>query len=200
MRYWGKDLNQFCHLYNLTWFNERQVELAVAMDFLKGTSPTGGLEVGNVLAHYDVGGHQVVDLHEKPCLLQRHLGWPFLNQHVYDIAGSYDWIVAISTLEHVEEGVDPFGPIKAIEHLRARLAPGGQMLVTVPAGLNDELDNALCDEAVGATRSCTMSRRADPRENKHLGNTWEQDEQPRLLPYGGMSDWADSVWIVEWSR
>lgn len=204
MRYWNgivdKDLKPFCHIYNLTWFNERQVELAVALDFLQGKSRNSfGLEVGNVLAHYDIGGHRVVDLNEPPSLLQRAMEWPYKNGDVFEIEGQYDWIIAISTLEHVYEGVDPTGPERAMMHLRQQLRPGGHMLVTVPSGLNATLDAALEYNRVRASSVSTFTRLADPRVDLMMGNTWEQSATPVLdMPYGGMSEWADAVWILEW--
>lgn len=203
MMYWNgiadRDLAPFCHLYNLTWYNERQVELAIAFDFLRGEANAGGLEVGNVLSHYDVGGHTVVDLNEPRSLLQKAMGWPYANGDVFKISGQFDWIVSISTLEHVYEGVDPTGPERAIMHLRQQLRPGGHMLVTMPSGLNPALDEALLNNRVRANTVCTFARQADPREDRQLGNSWWQTALPVVeMPYGGMSDWADAVWILEW--
>jgi hypothetical protein len=60
--------------------------------------------------------------------------------------GPYDLIVSISTLEHVgydEEPRDAGKAARAMEHLRGLLAPGGELLATIPVGYNRELDDAL---------------------------------------------------------
>ena len=121
--YFGRELEGFDHLYNSTYLNERQVELAIAFDFLTGVDITNTLEVGNVLAWYDVGGHVVVDRYEEPTGLQHLLDWPYYQVDVFDIAtevgSSWDAIVAISTLEHVAFDMDP-----AADRDLDRLGPG----------------------------------------------------------------------------
>ena len=42
--------------------------------------------------------------------------------------------------------------------LRERLAPGGRLLVTVPAGYNPAFDAALREGAIASTRSAALRR------------------------------------------
>lgn len=202
--YFGRQLSAYGHLYNSTALNERSIELAVALDFMAGRDPVNGLEIGNVLAHYDVGGHVVVDPYEQPTLWQANERWPYHAVDVFDVAtqvgSSWDWIVSISTLEHVRwdmdpsQAADPEGSLRAINYLHDMLAVDGQMLVTVPCGFHPLLDEAITEELTGATRSCTFVRTHGDQP------TWVQTDEPTVLPYGMTGPWAESVWVGEFER
>lgn len=136
----GHRLPLFDHPYNDTIHNERAVEIPIAVDFIaRGHGRV--LEVGNVLGHYftaeQLPGRLVVDRHERA---------PGVHSlDVFDLAGEFDTIVAISTLEHVrwdEPDVqrNPFGGVAALLYLRGLLAPGGSMLATWEWAHNPELD------------------------------------------------------------
>ncbi|MDD7933832.1 SAM-dependent methyltransferase [Actinomycetospora straminea] len=133
----GRELEYEYSLYGQTWRNERTIEIAIARYFL-ADAPGRMLEVGNVLSHYGMRGHDVLDRYER--------GLPgVLNEDVlaYDPDSRYDTIVSISTLEHVrcdEVEKDPRGSMKALTNLRRSLAPGGRMLVTVPIDWHPGLD------------------------------------------------------------
>lgn len=161
--------------YNDTIRNERAVELAIVFDWL--TSRSGaGLEVGNVLAYYGHTGHRVVDLYESGAE----------NIDVFDVTGTYDWIVAISTIEHVhwDDRADPAAAAAAVSHLRTLLAPGGELLVTVPLGWNPPLDVAL---PLDADRWGCWQR---------SGTSWTSAE-PTAVAYGPA--WANKVWVGLWT-
>lgn len=187
-RWFDKRLPYFDHPYNSARLNERTVEVACAIDFIRRQEPSGrGLEVGNVLSHYGVEGHRVVDLNEVAPGIE--------NIDVLDIEGRYDWIVAISTLEHVRWD-DPsdryeFGAAEALTHLHDLLLPGGKMFVTVPTGYHFQLDSAIVARSLGASRDCTFSR------SEGNVNIWTQDSRPRAQPYGGRTPWANTVWVGE---
>lgn len=86
-------------------------------------------EVGNVLAHYGVGGHTVVDKYETAGGVHNVA---VLDYH--DDRG-FDLIVSISTLEHTgfEEEVDePAKPGRVARHPARMLAPGGRAVLTFP--------------------------------------------------------------------
>lgn len=174
IRWAGRTLDLVDLPYNWTIRNERAVELAVAFDWLDGRTGSG-LEVGNVLGHYGVSGHRVVDLHEQAAGVD--------NLDVFDVEGAYDWIVAISTVEHVRWDVerDAEGAAAAVEHLRSLT---GQLLVTVPLGWNPSLDAVL---PLDATRHQTYHRSHDGWQVGKL--------QPTV--YGPA--WANAVWIGEWT-
>jgi hypothetical protein len=114
------------HNANLTWSNERCVELAIALDFIFLKHRI--LEVGNVLNQYMPFQHDVVDLYEK--------AEGVINEDIcdYDTKKRYDQIVCISTLEHIED----YG--RAIANMKRLLAPNGGMLVTFGCGQNPTLD------------------------------------------------------------
>lgn len=180
--YHGKPLELFCHMYNCTWLNERGAELAVYQQWA-GDGPM--LEVGNVLGHYGIARpHRVVDRYEQ--------GDGVDNRDVFDIAGQYDEIVAISTVEHVRWDEDPRedgGSQAAVEHLRSLLTPKGRMLVTIPTGHNPPLD-AWLQAGTGADRACTLVRDM---------TSWRQTPEVEIRPYGLTQPWAEAVWIGEFS-
>lgn len=188
LSYWDAD-------YNNTRNNERAVELSIVDHWLEtsDTPPGVGLEVGNVLGHYDAPWvRRVVDLFEEAEGVE--------NIDVMDITGSYPWIVAVSTLEHV--GLDDgtgrsMGAFDALVHLRSLLVPGGRMLVTVPLGHNQALDRALELDVFDPTRQCTLHR----HEAQDRPPTWTQAPEPFApRPYDSVAASAAAVWIGEWAR
>jgi SAM-dependent methyltransferase len=129
-------------LYGLTWITERAVEVPVAQRLVERNAGKRILEVGNVLSHYGPISHGVVDKYERAAGVR--------NADVLDLTAEpgYDLIVSISTLEHVgrdEEPRDPERAIRALQHLRRLLNPGGELLATVPVGYNPDLDRALAE-------------------------------------------------------
>ena len=160
--------------YNQTIRNERAVELAVAFHWLADRTGSG-LEIGNVLNHYGVTGHRVVDLHERAPGVD--------NMDVFYVDGSYDWIVAISTIEHVRWDVerDAEGAAAAVEHL---LTLTDNLLVTVPLGWNPPLDAEL---PLGATRWACYHR----TDAGWISGNIEP------VPYGPA--WGNAVWVGEWA-
>lgn len=181
-KYHGIDLEGFDAEYNDTIKNERAVELAVAHHWFESLNGGRGLEVGNVLSHYGIGQpRRIVDLHEKAEGVE--------NISVFDIGPrqSYEWIVSISSIEHVGWRVDPPAAIAALDHLRSLLLPGGKMLVTVPGGFQLVLDEHLATNA-GSSRCCTLVRSK---------TGWRQTKELTFKPYGATTAWAESVWIGE---
>ena len=127
-------------LYGLTWTTERAVEVPVAQRQVARFREKRILEVGNVLSHHGPVAHDVVDKYESAPGVR--------NVDVLDLPAepAYDLIVSVSTLEHVgrdETPRDPGRAIRALEHLRGCLAPGGELFATVPVGYNPDLDAAL---------------------------------------------------------
>lgn len=178
--YWGTVLDYFEHPYNTTGLNERAVEIPIVREWL----PDGdGLELGNVLGHYQPVTHRVVDRHERGVE----------NVDVFDLTGQYDWVLSVSTIEHVRwdppEQPDPHGAIRALRHLESLVKPGGQMLATVPLGHHPHLDELLMSGQTGASRACTLIRH---------GRGWRQTHSLTWEPYGKTTKWAESVWIGEW--
>jgi hypothetical protein len=151
----GEHHRYLYHRYKRSWLTERAVEVPVAQVEVDRCSGGRILEVGHVLGHYRHTSHVVVDKYERAPGV--------LNLDVLELGdlGPFDLIVAVSTLEHVghdESPRDPAAAPRAVAALRERLAPGGRLLVTVPAGYNPAFDAALRDGAI-ATRSLTALRR-----------------------------------------
>lgn len=175
--YWGAEFAYEENEYNSTRLNERAVEIPIARAFI---GDGVGLEVGNVLAHYQPVSHRVVDRYEEGAE----------NIDVFDIDGAFDWIIAISTLEHVrwdEEPKDPDAAPAALRHLLTLLKPDGRMLVTVPFGWQPFLDTEIVDGKFEPARECSMVRD---------GDDWKQTEVEHRR-YAATTRWAESVWIAE---
>jgi hypothetical protein len=165
----GTDVPYLRHAYNYTWLNERAVEIPLAAAVLAGAgSPARVLEIGNVLGHYQPVTHTVVDKYEQAPGVH--------NVDVVDIgadtalAGPYDLVLAISTLEHVgfdEQVQDPEKPARAIAALTSLLAPGGRLWCTFPVGYNPALDEGLRQGRLGFDGLTALRRTG--RDNR-----WEQ--------------------------
>lgn len=61
----GETYPYLLHNYNLTWSNERGVEVPVAWRLVERSGGKRILEVGNVLSHYHDVRHDVVDKFER---------------------------------------------------------------------------------------------------------------------------------------
>ena len=152
----GRRYDYFWHDYNMTWRNERCVEVSLARALLAESAGARVLEVGNVLSHYIPVAHDIVDKYEQAPGV--------LNADVVDFLPErrYELIVSISTLEHVgwdEMPREPGKALRAVAHLKERcLAPGGRMLVTFPVGHNPELDQAFAAGRLAFAESRCMRR------------------------------------------
>lgn len=149
----NQTLRLFFHPYNITWNNERMIEVPWILSEIK----KGGryLEIGNVLNHYVKDGHPVIDLYEK--------GRGVINQDVVSITGldaQFDKVVSISTLEHVgwdtAEAKDPGKLKRGIESIMRCLKPGGSLIFTVPLGYNEFLDKSVRE---GIFTNCIFFKR-----------------------------------------
>lgn len=201
----GGDLDMLDHPYNATITNERAIEIPIVLDFMR-TLENGHrvLEVGNVLGHYldDMGGspsRRIVDKYEVAPGVQ--------NLDVFAIDGMYDFIVSVSTIEHVrfeERPQNPWGAIAAIAYLRGLLAPGGHMVITAGLGQNPELDRFVLQsdgdraDVFDAKHEHVYSRL--DKKGRPLGR-WEEPEwflTAEQIVYGPTHG-ANTVWIGEWA-
>jgi tetratricopeptide (TPR) repeat protein len=151
----GQVYHYFYHYHNVTWDNERAVEIPIIREIVKECRGKRILEVGNVLSHYFPVEHDILDKYEKAAGI--------LNQDVVDFAPvkEYDLIVSISTLEHVgwdEEPQQPEKILRAMEVLKTVLAPGGEMVLTLPVGYNPEMDKMLADGRLSFTECYGLKR------------------------------------------
>lgn len=140
----GEVYPYFHHNYNRTWRNERAVEVPIIWNTVNRYQGRNVLEIGNVLSHYFPVSHTIVDKYETAT------GVINLDVVDLDLKMKYDLIISISTLEHVGWDERPREPGKierAIANLQRCLAPGGNIVVTLPVGYNTEMDRLLdCGE------------------------------------------------------
>jgi SAM-dependent methyltransferase len=157
----GERYPYFLHSYNLTWSNERAVEVPVAWALVQASASPRVLEVGNVLSHYFPVAHTVIDKFERaPGVINA-------DAAEFDTAQRFDLIVSISTLEHVgfdEQPREADKPVRAVANLRRLLAPGGRMCATLPLGYNPNVDRLLDQGAFGWTRQLALRRVSDANE------------------------------------
>jgi len=142
----NRKLKYFLHIYNLTWMNERIVEVPIVMDYIKRFRAKKILEFGAVLHHYYNVNWDVLDKFEK--------GKGIINKDVVNFKPSekYDLIVSISTLEHVgfADGIkNPMKPVKAVRNLKENcLKKNGRIIITLPLAYNKEMDKLLFNEKI----------------------------------------------------
>jgi hypothetical protein len=142
----GASYEYLIHPGNRTWRNERTIEVPIALGALERHRGQRILEVGNVLGLYTTVDHDGVDKYDESVKAVDIVDYT---------ADPYDFIVSISTVEHIgwDEDMrvgrdrvgDPQKVARAIEHLRGLLKAGGELLVTFPLGYNPALDK-LVDE------------------------------------------------------
>lgn len=151
----GTTYTYFMHPHNLTWRNERAVEIPLAESYLSRHSGGRILEVGNVLSHYRKCGWEVIDKFEvAPGVLNEDIV-AFRRPRTFDL------ILCISTLEHVGFDDDPQDPQRlqeALHVLQENLAPGGECIVTCPMGYNPWLDELIGAERLGASEESFLIR------------------------------------------
>lgn len=181
----GGDYRYFVHAYNVTWRNERAVELPIVLRALDEHPGARVLEIGNVLAHYGHGGHDVVDRYETAP------GVRSIDVVELEAEEPYDLVVTISTLEHVgfdEDERDPDKPRRALERMASVLAPGGTLLVTVPLGYNEALDRDLREGRI-AFDELRFLKRVSPR------NHWREipASEAEGIEYGAPYPWANGL-------
>lgn len=182
----GLRLAYFYDRYNLTWLNERAVEVPLARRALA----RGGrrLEVGNVLAHYGHRDHEIVDKYE------RAPGVRNVDVLALDPDLRWDVVISISTVEHVGLDDEPFDPRRAVEAVRllaGAVAPGGELLITVPVGYNTALDDGLLAGEVPEVR-------IDALLHTGRGPRWRQvaPEEAAASPYDFAEKTARGLFVL----
>jgi hypothetical protein len=190
------------HPYNTTALNERAWEVPLAQHWINNRMRGGrtmgrGLEVGNVLSHYPPHNpwaeRRIVDLWEVADGVD--------NVDVREIEGEYDWILSISTLEHVggDGALGRYAPTDAMLRLQGLLAPGGSMLVTIPFGQQPYLDVAILEHQLGplsggnGTSFGTMVR-------SYNDGLWRWAEGELVWTPSRGNGWPSSVWVAEWKK
>jgi len=139
----GRKYDCFYHPYNMTWENERCVEVPLAWEGMQAAKGKRILEIGNVLSHYCDAKHDILDKYE--------VDENVINSDIvgYSPAEKYDLVVSISTLEHVGWDETPREPDKilaAFSSIEGLCADGGKALVTIPLGYNPKADYLIAQE------------------------------------------------------
>jgi hypothetical protein len=153
----GENYSYFWAGYNMTWRGERCVEIPIARRVLLENKGKKILEIGNVLGHYFPVQYDVVDKYEKAPGV--------MNEDILQFkprGEAYDLILSISTMEHVGWDETPREPEKifaAFENIKRNcLAPGGQLVVTMPLGYNSALDEGLANGRIEFSENFFMKR------------------------------------------
>jgi len=193
IEYRGASLPLVYARHNVTWANERCVELALARALMAGIPPERLLEVGHVTPHYFRGSHLVVDKYEPGSL----------EIDIVDFAPAerFDLILSISTFEHIafdEPGASPASEAvaakvsTALNRCRRLLAPGGLLAITVPLGYNPALDAMIANGELEWDRATWFKR--FPRRR------WRQVSRSEAVRcrYGSPYAFANAILLAEW--
>ncbi len=147
----------FYHRYNMTWANERAVEVPIAAEFLRRFDGKSVLEVGNVTPHYLDTAHTVIDKYER--------GPGIVNDDIADFAPGerFDLILSVSTFEHIgfdDEADGDSGEkiARAIATCRGLLAAEGRLVLTLPLGYNPALDRRIAEGQLGSDQVVFLKR------------------------------------------
>tara|TARA_A100001037_G_C15099675_1_gene613307 strand:- start:410 stop:1135 length:726 start_codon:yes stop_codon:yes gene_type:complete len=186
----GREWDCVYHDHNVTWSNERCVEVGLGLAYFDEFKGQSILEVGNVMSHYADTSHPVVDKYEHaPGVINEDIV-------AYRTGERFDLVFSISTLEHIgfdddATGVSAGKILDAIDACKALLAPGGRFAFTVPIGYNPDLDELIRRRALGMARTEFLIRRG-PRE-------WEEASHQAAIraAFGSPYPYANALLIAE---
>ncbi|MGA7369596.1 MAG: hypothetical protein WBX01_10750 [Nitrososphaeraceae archaeon] len=184
----GRTHRYFTALYNATYTNERSVEVPIAMSIINNYRGKRILEVGNVLSHYLVFPHVIVDKYESAVGV--------INEDILDYRTDekFDLIISISTLEHIgwdETPRDDTKIPKTLENLKNLVKPGGQIIITVPIGQNPVLDNLVHKRSIEFDKYNYMKRVS-------RSNLWSEtsEEEAYSSKYGSPYPYGNAIMIA----
>jgi len=160
----NKEYNYFVNFLNATHTNERIIEIPIIIDILKENKCKKILEIGNVISKYYDFPHTIVDKYEETENV--------INDDVVKFQPNekYDLIFSISTMEHVgfdENPQDSEKILHSFENLKSLLQPNGKIIVTMPLGYNQYLDNYLMKGKFGFEKQFFFKK-----DQKY--NTWKE--------------------------
>ena len=185
-----RSLELFYHNYNMTWANERSVEIPIIRDFLNNYQSENVLEIGNVLSHYGDVNHTILDKFET--------GKGIINEDILDYTSSdkFELIVSISTFEHIgfDDEIDGDSGVKilhAIDTSRKLLTENGRLVLTLPLGYNPSLDHLISVNQLHSNRSFFICRTGRLQ--------WEATNVDKALAsrYGSPFPYANAIMIAE---
>ena len=130
----------FHHPYGHTWNTEREIEIAIALRWLK-RNPKDVVEVGAVMPYYQDVKHEVIDPYDPKATIRDFME----NQDLMLMN-----VLCISTIEHIgttdyatNERQNIVDKNAAINALKQILDDGENCLVSIPIGYNRFLDSWL---------------------------------------------------------
>ena len=186
----GKRFSYFYHPHG-SWANERCVEVAIGLSHLKGYKTGDVLEVGNVISMYQPVFHTVLDKYDK------QIG--VINEDVvdFDTMKRFKLIFSISTLEHV--GFDETTGIRlndidkvqdSVDNLKRLLADDGLLVVTMPIGYREALDDKILDNSFGFSSLSFLKRVS-------WSNRWVEvsDKEARNIPFDSPFPKANGLFV-----
>lgn len=183
-------ISLFYHAYNMTWANERSVEIPIINDYLSHYESKGVLEIGNVLSHYGDVNHTVLDKFER--------GKGIINEDILNFVATekFELIVSISTFEHIgfDDDMNDDSGVKilhAIDASRKLLAENGRLVLTLPIGYNPSLDRLISGGTLKSIRSFFICRIGPLK--------WETTTMEKALAcrYGSPFPYANAIMIAE---
>jgi len=183
-------ISLFYHAYNMTWANERSVEIPIINDYLSHYESKGVLEIGNVLSHYGDVNHTILDKFER--------GKGIINEDILNFVATekFELIVSISTFEHIgfDDDMDDDSGVKilhAIDASRKLLAENGRLVLTLPIGYNPSLDRLISGGTLKSIRSFFICRIGPLK--------WETTTIEKALAcrYGSPFPYANAIMIAE---
>ncbi|MDP3027338.1 MAG: hypothetical protein Q8N63_06525 [Nanoarchaeota archaeon] len=187
----GKKLEYLIHPYNLTWINERTIEIPIVLEYIKNSNPDKIIEAGAVLRHYTTAPWKVVDKFEN--------GNNIINEDLvnFNPKEKYDLIISISTLEHVgfDDENNPVKIVNTMENMKKWLNKNGRMIVTMPIGYNKYMDNLVFSNKPYFNKIYFMKR--INRKNKWIEASIDEAREARYnYPYNN----ANAVVICIWEK
>ena len=183
-------ISLFYHAYNMTWANERSVEIPIINDYLSHYESKGVLEIGNVLSNYGYVNHTIIDKFER--------GKGIINEDILNFVATqkFELIVSISTFEHIgfDDDMDDDSGVKilhAIDASRKLLAENGRLVLTLPIGYNPSLDRLISGGTLKSIRSFFICRIGPLK--------WETTTMEKALAcrYGSPFPYANAIMIAE---
>lgn len=160
--------------YNLSWRNERAVEIPIFQQLVRENIKANILEVGCVLKWYKSSPKSnwiIIDKFEK---FDNTINLDIID---YNPRKKFDLILSISTMEHVglEDGsLDVYKVIKAINHIVANcLSKKGKFIFSIPIGYNKYLDNQIFSKRIHLSKTYYFLKRGN--------NEWTEVDRKKVM-------------------
>ena len=188
----NKELEYFYHPYNITWRNERIIEVPIVLHELSQIDKQSNkiLEVGAVLQHYTDTEWDVLDKFETADNIKKE------DITTYNPEQKYDFVMSISTIEHVgydDSEKDEKGVEKAIKNIKENiLSEKGKAIITLPYGYNPAVEEFLENHKEICEKITYLQRQNNENEWKEV-----TEEELKGCKYGQPHNAANGIAIIE---